>query len=137
MSAALFRLGKWSYHRRRLVLAGWVVVIAVLAVLAINLNQPTNNSLTIPGTQSQQALDLLNQKFPGPGRGPGPGGVLRPRSRDPDQPVPPPGHRGHRGRAAQAPPGGGRHRPVPGRHGLHRTGGSPLPSWPTRWRWPT
>ena len=67
MSSALFRLGKWSYHRRRLVLAGWVVVIAVLAVLAINLNQPTNNSLTIPGTQSQQALDLLNQKFPGQG----------------------------------------------------------------------
>ncbi|HXW82548.1 MAG TPA: hypothetical protein VEJ84_23830, partial [Acidimicrobiales bacterium] len=67
MSSALFRLGKWSYHHRRLVAGAWVMVIVVLAVLAVSFKQPTNNSLTIPGTQSQDAINLLNQKFPGTG----------------------------------------------------------------------
>jgi putative drug exporter of the RND superfamily len=67
MSSALFRLGRGCYRHRRLVVAGWVVAIAVLAVLAVTLKQPTSKSLSIPGTQSQQALDLLDQKFPGTG----------------------------------------------------------------------
>ena len=37
----------------------------MLAVVAITVKQPTNDSLAIPGTQSQQALNLLDQKFPG------------------------------------------------------------------------
>jgi putative drug exporter of the RND superfamily len=49
------------------VLAAWLVLAAVLAVVAISVKQPTNDSLAIPGTQSQQALNLLDQKFPGTG----------------------------------------------------------------------
>jgi RND superfamily putative drug exporter len=67
MSSALYRLGRWCFRRRRYVLAAWVLVIVVLAVVAINVKQPTTNAFTIPGTQSQQALDLLDQKFPGTG----------------------------------------------------------------------
>lgn len=67
MSSGLFRLGGWCYRHRRLVLAGWVALIAVLAVVALNVKQPTTNTFSIPGTESQQALDLLNQKFPGTG----------------------------------------------------------------------
>jgi len=67
MSAALYRLGQWCFRRRRYVVAGWVLVIAVLAVVAVNVKQPTSNSFTIPGTESQQALNLLDQKFPGTG----------------------------------------------------------------------
>ncbi len=67
MSSLLYRIGKACCHRRRLVLAGWVVAIAVLAVLAISVKQSTSNSFTIPGTESQQALNLLDQKFPGTG----------------------------------------------------------------------
>src|SRR6185437_12877435 len=67
MSSGLFRLGRWCFGHRRLVVAGWVVVIAVLAVVALSVKQPTTNSFSIPGTESQQALDLLNQKFPGTG----------------------------------------------------------------------
>ncbi|HEY2278549.1 MAG TPA: MMPL family transporter [Streptosporangiaceae bacterium] len=48
-------------------MAAWVVVIAVLAVVAIGVKQSTNNSFAVPGTESQNALNLLDQKFPGTG----------------------------------------------------------------------
>ena len=67
MSSGLSRIGSWCFRHRRLVLAGWLIVIAALAVVAANVKQPTTDSFNIPGTQSQQALDLLNQKFPGAG----------------------------------------------------------------------
>ncbi len=67
MSAALYRLGQWCFRRRRYVAAGWVLVIVVLAVVAVSVKQPTSNAITIPGTESQQALNLLDQKFPGTG----------------------------------------------------------------------
>ena len=63
----LYRLGRWCFAHRRLVLGAWVVVIAVLAVVAFSVKQPTSNSFSIPGTQSQQATDLLDTKFPGTG----------------------------------------------------------------------
>ncbi len=61
------RLGQWCFRRRRYVVAAWVVVIAVMAVVAVNVKQPTSNAVTIPGTEAQQALNLLDQKFPGTG----------------------------------------------------------------------
>ncbi len=67
MSAALYRLGQWCFRRRRYVVAAWVLVIVIVAVVAINVKQPTSNSIAIPGTESQQALNLLDQKFPGTG----------------------------------------------------------------------
>ncbi len=67
MSSVLFRIGGSCFRHRRLVLATWMVVIALLVVVALNVKQPTTNSFSIPGTESQQALDLLNEKFPGTG----------------------------------------------------------------------
>src|ERR1700761_2329288 len=67
VSALLYRLGRWCFTRRRYVLAGWVVVIAVLAVVAVAVKQPTSDSFSVPGTESQKALNLLDQKFPGTG----------------------------------------------------------------------
>jgi putative drug exporter of the RND superfamily len=67
VSSALFRIGRWCFRHRRLTLAAWVVVIAALAVLAVIVKQPTSDAFSIPGTESQQAIDLLDQKFPGTG----------------------------------------------------------------------
>jgi putative drug exporter of the RND superfamily len=63
----LYRLGRWCFAHRRLVLGAWVVVIVVLAVVSFGVKQPTSNSFSVPGTQSQQATDLLDTKFPGTG----------------------------------------------------------------------
>lgn len=67
MDTALFRVGGWSFKHRWWVIAAWVVVIVALASLAFTVKQPVATNVTIPGTEAQQALDLLNQQFPGAG----------------------------------------------------------------------
>jgi RND superfamily putative drug exporter len=67
MSSALYRLGRWCFRHRRYVLAIWLLVIVGVGVLAVNVKQSTTNSFSIPGTESQQALNLLDEKFPGTG----------------------------------------------------------------------
>ncbi|GAB3829925.1 hypothetical protein GCM10027610_017410 [Dactylosporangium cerinum] len=69
MSSYLYRLGKLSFRRRKLVLALWLALIAVLGVGAATLSGPTAGSFTIPGTQAQEAQDLLAQRFPQAGAG--------------------------------------------------------------------
>jgi RND superfamily putative drug exporter len=63
----LYRIGAWSVHHRRWVVAGWVAIIVIVAALAVGLKGHTDDAFNVPGTQSQQALDLLNAKFPGTG----------------------------------------------------------------------
>jgi uncharacterized membrane protein YdfJ with MMPL/SSD domain len=67
MGSLLFNLGGWCFRHRRWVLAGWLVVIIGLAGLATSVKKPTTSQFSIPGTQSQRALDLLNHHFPGTG----------------------------------------------------------------------
>jgi putative drug exporter of the RND superfamily len=67
MAVVLFRLGRFVYSRRRAVLAAWLGVLAAAALAAVALNAGTNDEFSVPGTQSQRALDLLDQKFPGTG----------------------------------------------------------------------
>jgi len=58
MATALARLGRFSFVHRRAVLATWMLV------LALAFRGPTDNTFTIPGTESQQALDVLGQRLP-------------------------------------------------------------------------
>jgi putative drug exporter of the RND superfamily len=51
-------------RRRRLVAALWLVVLVGLGLAAATLSGPTANNLTIPGTESQRAQDLLAEQFP-------------------------------------------------------------------------
>ncbi|SOD72182.1 RND superfamily putative drug exporter [Jatrophihabitans sp. GAS493] len=67
MTSLLYKLGAWSARRRLLMIGGWVMLLAVLGVLAGTVAGSTDSSFSIPGTQSQKALDLLSQKFPGTG----------------------------------------------------------------------
>ncbi len=67
MGSALFRLGGWCFRHRWRVIGAWVVAIVALASLALAFKQPLSANVTIPGTEAQQALDLLNQQFPGAG----------------------------------------------------------------------
>ncbi len=69
MATHLYRLGKLSFRRRKLVLALWLALIAVLGVGAATLSGPTAGSFTIPGTQAQEAQDLLAERFPQAGAG--------------------------------------------------------------------
>jgi RND superfamily putative drug exporter len=64
MASALSRLGRASFRRRRLVLATWLAIFAAMVFAAVALSGPTEGSFSIPGTESQQAIDLLEHRLP-------------------------------------------------------------------------
>ncbi|MEU7904719.1 MMPL family transporter [Actinoplanes sp. NPDC049118] len=65
MATYLYRLGRFSFRRRRLVLALWLATLALLGVGAATLSGPTSDEFSIPGTEAQEAMDLLGERFPG------------------------------------------------------------------------
>lgn len=64
MATALARLGRWAFRRRYTVIAAWVVLIAIVGTAAALFSGPTDNKFTLPGTESQQAIDTLSRRFP-------------------------------------------------------------------------
>ncbi|WP_344289842.1 MMPL family transporter [Streptomyces synnematoformans] len=64
MATFLYRLGRFSFRRRRLVLMLWTAVLAVVGIAAAGVTSKTTDTFSIPGTQSQKALDLLSEEFP-------------------------------------------------------------------------
>ncbi|MEW9549774.1 MMPL family transporter [Nonomuraea sp. NPDC050783] len=64
MSSFLYRLGRWAARARVLVLGAWVLALALAAGATGLLQQGTDDAFTIPGSQSQDALDHLSHVFP-------------------------------------------------------------------------
>lgn len=64
MKAFLYRTGRESFRRRRLVTLIWVTVLVALGFGAAALSKPTVESFSIPDTESQRAIDLLSERFP-------------------------------------------------------------------------
>ncbi|GAA3919273.1 MMPL family transporter [Actinoplanes auranticolor] len=63
MATILYRLGRFSFRRRRLTLVVWVLLLGLFGVGAAQLSGPTSDELSIPGTESLQALDVVAEKF--------------------------------------------------------------------------
>ncbi|MGD0560965.1 MAG: MMPL family transporter, partial [Streptosporangiaceae bacterium] len=64
MSTYLYRIARFAFRRRRLVLAIWLVAaIAAIAIGQLS-GGKTNDVFTIPGTESQNAETVLQQKLP-------------------------------------------------------------------------
>ncbi|MGW4395648.1 MMPL family transporter [Amycolatopsis nivea] len=64
MAPFLYRLGRLSFRRRILVAAVWALVLAAVGAGALTLSGKLSDSVTIPGTESQQAIDRLAEHFP-------------------------------------------------------------------------
>ncbi|WFE57776.1 MMPL family transporter [Micromonospora sp. WMMD712] len=64
MATLLYRLGRASLRHRRLVAVVWLVVLVGLGIAAATLRGPTASNFTMPGTESQRAIDLLAERFP-------------------------------------------------------------------------
>ena len=64
MSSYLYRLARFAFRRRRLVLALWLVAAVAAIVLAQASGGKTNDNFTIPGTEAQNASDVLTAKLP-------------------------------------------------------------------------
>ena len=67
MSTYLYRLGHWAFRRRWIVLGFWLAMLVAVVVTSQAVKKDTNDAFNVPGTESQRALDLLDEKFPGSG----------------------------------------------------------------------
>jgi putative drug exporter of the RND superfamily len=63
-SSRFERLAAWSYRRRWSALVLWVVVLAGVTVAAQAVGSDYHNDFSLPGTESQRALDTLRAHAP-------------------------------------------------------------------------
>ena len=66
MASLLYRIARAAFRRRRLVLAIWLAAAAatIACMAAFGGAGKINQTFTVPGSQSQQALDRMAQEFP-------------------------------------------------------------------------
>ncbi|GAA1804363.1 MMPL family transporter [Actinomadura chokoriensis] len=64
MATLLYRLGRFSFRRRGLVALLWAALLVLAGAGAATLKGPTSDDFSIPGTESQQALDVLKDEMP-------------------------------------------------------------------------
>jgi RND superfamily putative drug exporter len=64
MSKLLYRLGHWAVRHRRRVVLGWVAVLVAVVASSAAWGGSTSDVFEIPGTESQRAADLLDERFP-------------------------------------------------------------------------
>ncbi|HEX5728903.1 MMPL family transporter [Microbacterium sp.] len=64
MSTLLYALGRWSYRHSWRVLLAWLLLLGIAGVGAVTLGQGTDNSFSIPGTESQAGIEQLGRTFP-------------------------------------------------------------------------
>src|SRR3978361_1776710 len=64
MATLLYRIGRFSYRHPWRVVAVWLIIIIGILGGGLALGGKTNDSFTIPGTESQNAIDRLAAVFP-------------------------------------------------------------------------
>jgi RND superfamily putative drug exporter len=65
MSSLLARLGRASYRHRGLVSVAWVALLGAVVALLLTLGNSFDDEFSIPGSESQDALDSLAAASPG------------------------------------------------------------------------
>jgi RND superfamily putative drug exporter len=65
----LYRLGRASFRRRWMVAGVWTILLVLVGLGAVGLSGQLTNAVTIPGTESQRAIDHLKETFPEAGVG--------------------------------------------------------------------
>ncbi|MGV9194344.1 MMPL family transporter [Microbacterium sp. MC2] len=64
MSTILSSLGRWSFRHPWRVLVAWLVLLGLAGGGALTFMQGTSNTFTIPGTEAQEGIELLERTFP-------------------------------------------------------------------------
>ncbi|AQT71288.1 MMPL family transporter [Streptomyces sp. fd1-xmd] len=62
-------MGRWCARRPRRVIGAWLVLLLVLGGAVMAYGRVTSEAVTIPGSDSQAALDTAAAAFPGPASG--------------------------------------------------------------------
>ncbi|MBV8733883.1 MAG: MMPL family transporter, partial [Solirubrobacterales bacterium] len=63
----MLKVTRWCVERRKTVVLVWIAVAVVLSVFAQVAGRNYATNFTLPGTESQQALNLLKREFPAQG----------------------------------------------------------------------
>ena len=64
MSSYLYRIAHFAFRRRRLVLAIWLAAAIAAIAIGVASGGKTNDNFTIPGTEAQNAANVLSAKLP-------------------------------------------------------------------------
>ncbi len=64
MALLLYRLGKYSYRHRWLVISLWLAVMVAVGGAAAAFHGTMSNNFQIPGTETQQVADKLKKELP-------------------------------------------------------------------------
>ena len=72
VTAPLYHLGRFCARHNKLVLAAWVAAAVVLALLGSAAGHRTSNNLTLPGSGSTKATDVLQANLPAQANGTNP-----------------------------------------------------------------
>ncbi|WP_024756481.1 MMPL family transporter, partial [Streptomyces exfoliatus] len=65
MAALLYRLGRFAHRHRYLVVLLWISVLTLAGVAAARAPAAGPTSFAMPGTESQRAYDLIDERFEG------------------------------------------------------------------------
>src|SRR3984885_10310563 len=60
----MVRIARWTMAHRRIVVAAWFVAVVGIFAVSSSVGKKTASSFTLPGTGSQQTVDLLQSHFP-------------------------------------------------------------------------
>nr|MBA2599999.1 MMPL family transporter [Actinomycetota bacterium] len=60
----LNRLARWSYRRRWIMLGLWIVALVGFGFLSSTIGGEYSQNFSLPGSDSQEAYDLLKERFP-------------------------------------------------------------------------
>ncbi|WP_255326124.1 MMPL family transporter [Williamsia sp. D3] len=64
MATLLYRVGRWAFRRRRVVISLWLGVLMIAGVALALAPAGEEEELSMPGIESQKAFDLLDERFP-------------------------------------------------------------------------
>ncbi|SBT90069.1 putative drug exporter of the RND superfamily [Streptomyces sp. DI166] len=65
MAAFLYRMGRLAFRRRWSVALVWAAVLAAVAMAGMNAAEAEDEPFSMPGIESQEAFDLMEERFPG------------------------------------------------------------------------
>jgi len=71
MGKFLRSVGNAAYRHKWLVIAGWIIILIALGMLAKHFYKQPSSAVSIPGTSAQKALDRFSELFPSAGKGTG------------------------------------------------------------------
>ncbi|MCX5045334.1 MMPL family transporter [Aldersonia sp. NBC_00410] len=65
MSVYLYRLGRFAFRRKWIVLPVWLLLLVGLGVLSSTIAQPMEDDFNIPNLPSERATEIMDEHFPG------------------------------------------------------------------------